>query len=153
MPRRCALAPLAITHLNVLFPRPRPAVFACVPVLRSLLFPFARCPFFSRFTPDLLVSPFLFPSLMFLRLFPSTVPRGGHDTCQSTADARSIPTDLDFSSPPLSSVEWNGVSFALPSPSFTLFVPVLTHSNLTLLTTSYECSVLLPLCDYDALQA
>lgn len=27
----------------------------------------------------------------------SRTPRGGHDTCQSTADARSIPTDLGFS--------------------------------------------------------
>lgn len=45
--------------------------------------------------------PFLLSPPPFSRRFPlspatwfSRTPRGGHDTCQSTADARSIPTDL-----------------------------------------------------------
>lgn len=43
------------------------------------------------------------PSLAFLPFVLSGTERGGHDTCQSTADARSIPTDLGFSldAPPL----------------------------------------------------
>lgn len=50
MPRRCALAPLAITHLNVLFPRPppaapvRPATHSTVPASFSSTFDAARHP-------------------------------------------------------------------------------------------------------------
>jgi len=109
MPRRCALAPLAITHLNVLFPRPpsrrpRPASHPldgprvvllhlrrrAPPVAVPPLPPFllTPSPLFRGFSRR----PTSFSRLPSFRSLRHT-ERGGHDTCQSTADARSIPTD------------------------------------------------------------
>lgn len=120
MPRRCALAPLAITHLNVLFPRPpsrhpRPASHpldsprvvllhlrrrappAAVPPLPpSPPFLLAPSPLFRGFSRR----PTSFSRLPSFRSLRRT-ERGGHDTCQSTADARSIPTDPRLLSPAL----------------------------------------------------
>lgn len=118
MPRRCALAPLAITHLNVLFPRPPPPSSSTarrprpanhpldgprvvllhlrrraarhppplpLPPLMLLLAP---SPLFRSFSRRPLS--FSYPLLSFRSLRHRE--RGGHDTCQSTADAR-IDTD------------------------------------------------------------
>lgn len=56
------------------------------------------------------------PSLACLPFVLSGTERGGHDTCQSTADARSIPTDLGFS--------LDAPSFALLPTTATLPLPL-----------------------------
>lgn len=85
MPRRCALAPLAITHLNVLFPRlppaptnPRPSLPPLLPPSTPLSRPstasaatFLVSPAFLRFiAPSLSLSPSLLPP-PFSQPFPS----------------------------------------------------------------------------------
>lgn len=80
---------------------------AAIPSTASLLRHLPRHACLSSFSASLSVHhplryallPFAFPpgySLSPATSFTRT-PRGGHDTCQSTADARSIPTDLGFS--------------------------------------------------------